>query len=294
MSNPTLDPRLNAIRDDLVASDLHQYFPDREAARAIPARCITTLANLKRHPSDTAANDKQLLFGEDVYVFEKKNGWVWLQSQFDQYVGYCKEAHLTFDVQNVAKTHRVSSLRTPVFAAPDIKSNIQMLLSINSEITVTETPISENKGKFSYLQDIGWIFSDHLCPLDQFSHDFIAAAKLFFNAPYIWGGNSDLGLDCSGLIQIAAYAAGYKIPRDADMQEAFFEDAVDMKDIKFGDLLFWPGHVAIYLSNDAVLHANATQLSVGYHPLEFLIAHIEKQENTPLRAIKRPHFEIKT
>ncbi|WP_420547063.1 NlpC/P60 family protein [Curvivirga sp.] len=283
-----LDKRLNAWRPDLADITLKGKV---DASRFIQAEMATTLvsiASLRRGPGCEHPVDKELLRGEEVHIFEEKNGWCWVQSLRDRYVGYCEAKCFTKEKPNL--THRVNVLRSSIFKEASLKTLIIDQLSLNSEVEVINTD-----GKFSQLSCGGWVYSKHLISLNEYTLPFQAAAKLYLNSPYIWGGNGHLGVDCSGLIQMAAYAAGHIIPRDTDMQEAFFEEEVDgLDNIQIGDLLFWPGHVAIYDGNDIALHANATEMMTCAHYLEFLLPHIEEQEGTPLRSIKRPNLNLKT
>ncbi|MTI11192.1 C40 family peptidase [Curvivirga aplysinae] len=283
-----LDTRLNAWRPDLADIALKGKVDASRFIQAEIASPHTSITSLRRGPGFEHPVDKELLRGEEVHIFEEKDGWCWVQSKRDKYVGYCETKCLTKGKLNL--THRINVLRSSVFKEASLKTLIIDQLSLNSEVEVVNS-----EGKFSQLSCGGWVYSKHLVSLHEYILPFQVAAKFYLNSPYIWGGNGHLGVDCSGLIQMAAYAAGYTIPRDTDMQEDFFTEEVDgLDNIQVGDLLFWPGHVAIYDGEGIAIHANATEMMTCAHYLEFLLPHIEQQEGTPLRSIKRPNFDLKT
>lgn len=284
------DKRTNAYRNDLADQKLFDLVNADTYVEATPAITAASTSSMHRGPGIEYPVDKELLRGEEVKIFETKNGWSWVQSVRDNYVGYCVADDLSQETFS-ALTHRVDSLRSLLFQEPNLKSYVRGYLSINCEVEVVR-----EEGKFSLLSCGGWIFTKHLLPLGTYSYEFIEAAFLYQEAPYLWGGNSDIGVDCSGLVQMAALAMGHTLPRDTDMQENYFDEEVpyasDSSVLKPNDLLFWPGHVGIYIGGEKVLHANATEMKTCVHGLEFLLAHIEKIEGTPLRSVKRPKFHV--
>ena len=107
----------------------------------------------------------------------------------------------------------------------------------------------------------------HLAALDAKEADFVAVAERFVGAPYLWGGKSSMGLDCSGLVQVALTACGIKCPRDSDMQEKALGKAANLAGLQAGDLIFWKGHVAIARGRNSMIHANAFHMSVTIEPV---------------------------
>lgn len=283
------DKRTNAYRNDLADAHLSDHVIADSYVEAKAAITVAARSSMRRGPGIEYSVDKELLRGEKVKVFETKDDWSWVQSVRDNYVGYCKSNDV-FENPLSPNTHRVNSLRSLLFQEPNLKSYVTGHLSLNCEVTVTK-----EDGKFSLLDCGNWIFTTHLLAVNNYSYNFIDAAFLYQEAPYLWGGNSNIGVDCSGLVQMAALAVGHTLPRDADMQEEYFEEQVsfsnDPKILKSNDLLFWPGHVGIYIGGEKVLHANATEMKTCVHDLNFLLAHIEKIEGTPLRSVKRPNFK---
>ena len=217
---------------------------------------------LRREPRFDATLDTEALFGETVIVYDESEGWAWVQSSRDGYVGYMPSDGLTRKI--VVPTHRIAALRTYVYAEPDGKTPPLSLLSLNALVTATG-----KNGKFLALAGGGYVFAGHVVPIGDTAPDFVAVAESFLGTPYLWGGRTSIGLDCSGLVQLAFEAAGYAAPRDADMQAAELGREIDCrKSVKLrrGDLVFWEGHVGIMTSGKDFLHANAFHMAVEVEP----------------------------
>jgi cell wall-associated NlpC family hydrolase len=256
------DPRRHAYREDLAAEALRGLVKaDRYVEgeiRQVSAPCLP----LRREPRFDATLDTEALFGERVTLYDESEGWAWVQLARDGYVGYVPSEGLT--ARLTAPTHRIASLRTYVYPEPDGKTPPLSLLSLNALVTVA----SEGK-KFHALAGGGHIFAGHAVPVGAFAKDFVAVAQAFLGTPYLWGGRTSVGLDCSGLVQLAVEAAGYEAPRDADMQAAELGRPVDLgRGVKLrrGDLVFWDGHVGIMTSGKDFLHANAFHMAVEVEP----------------------------
>jgi len=281
---PNLNKRLNAWRDDLADSALKglvnvDLFVDGKFKLVTNA----TLS-LRRKAGYDSPQDSQLLLGDKVKVFEIKKNWAWVQNCRDNYVGYCPADGLS-DIGQEA-THQVSCLRTIVFPEPDIKSCPIDFLTMTSRLTIVNT-----NEKFSQIETGGWVYTKHLAPLNDVESDFLATAHQFINIPYLWGGNSSLGIDCSGLVQISLRRAGIEVLRDSEMQETSIGNFIpfegDKSILKPGDLIFWKGHVGFFCTNDMLLHANATDMMVSYSPFDEVCARILKIENNPITSVRR-------
>lgn len=280
-----LDPRLHPYRRDLAAVQLR----DRVSAERYVSgnqRSVTAgIAPLRRAPSPTAPLDTELLFGETVQVYEDKEGWSWLQAAADGYVGFVPSDALG-EVPPTA-THTLTSLRSYVFPEPDLKQPPQDMLSMNASLTVQD----EENG-YSQLAGGGWVYTRHLAPTGTFERDFVAVAERFLGTPYLWGGRSSIGLDCSALIQISLARCGQAVPRDTDMQEYAIGLPVpyDGNDtvLKRGDLVYWPGHAGIWIDEDRFIHANATDMMVSVAPLRDVAPAIEASTGDRIRSIRRP------
>jgi len=235
-----------------------------------PARTARTVvrgrASLRHAPSHDAVQDDELLFGEAVDVFESRDGWSWCQSAVDGYVGY---AHTIVLCDPVTPDHRVTALSTPLLAGPDIKRATLDLLPFNALVRVVE-----RVGEYARVENGGFVFVAHLAPLDYKAPDWVAVAERFVGTPYVWGGKTHGGMDCSGLLQTALAGAGVAAPRDADMQEATLGRDCASEPRRRGDIVYWPGHVAIMLDSERLIHANSFHMQVEIETLRDALARI--------------------
>ena len=273
-----LDPRLTPARADIAAKHLEGKV---EAARFVegePREVVEPQAPLRRAPSPEAPLDTEALKGERVTVYKTTDeGWAWGQLESDGYVGWLPAGALRSP--GPAPTHRVVALRTLAFPGPSIKLPPLEALPLGCRLAVAriETP-------FALTASGGFIPARHVAPLDTSESDFVAVAERFVGAPYLWGGKTSLGLDCSGLVQVALAACGIRCPRDSDMQEKALGQpvaAADLSDLRRGDLLFWKGHVAIVRDRATLLHANAFHMAVAAESLSEAIARIRAAGSEP-------------
>jgi cell wall-associated NlpC family hydrolase len=278
-----LDSRLNAYRPDLAAESLKGRV---EASRFVAGelrQVMRAAVPLRSQPQRAAGLDNEVLFGERVTVFDTADGWAWVQLERDSYVGYVPAEALRPEVQET--THRVSALGTFVYPTPDIKSAPIMHLSMNARLA-----IGEQHERFLGLKTGGWVIARHVVENGRFARDFVEVAERFIGTPYLWGGRTRLGLDCSALVQIALEAAGRACPRDSDLQqEALGSDVfipLDLEGLERGDLVFWPGHVGIMADSVMMVHANAHHMAVAVEPLKDA-AERNDRAGTRIAAIKR-------
>jgi hypothetical protein len=271
------DKRITPARPDLAASflkgkvDADRYGDGRDF---MSTRGHTPL---RATPESHAAQETELLFGETFTVYEQKDGWAWGQIASDGYVGYlhalCLEAP-------VMPTHRVIVQATPVLTRGDVKAAMVQLLPMNACVRV-----ERDSGDF-HQTNAGFIFARHLAPLDRYESDFVAVAERFAGVPYVWGGKTFGGMDCSGLVQTALAATGFKAPRDTDMMERDLGRSIALVDVRRGDLIFWKGHMGVALDSARLLHANAFHMQVAVEPLAEALARIEAVAG-PVTAVKR-------
>lgn len=268
------DRRLTPARPDLAALHLKGQADAARFVEGTAASIARGRVALRAAPSDDAGQVSELLFGEAVTVYERKHGWAWLQAKTDSYVGYAHESGLGF---SVAADARVIHPLTPLLSAPDVKSALRDLLPLNAQVKrgVQEGNFVQTMGGFLYLRA--------LAPLAEAAPDFVAVAEQFLGVPYVWGGKTFLGLDCSGLVQTALQAANISCPRDTDMMERALGHEIARDQIRRGDLVFWKGHMGVVRDAKTLLHANAFFMQVTSESLDAAIARIA----TPVTAIKR-------
>jgi cell wall-associated NlpC family hydrolase len=277
------DPRLTPARPEVAAKYLEGKV---KAARFVAgeAFCVSgSIAPLRGAPASDAMLLTQALKGERVTVYDRDGeGFAWGQLNDDGYVGWIPDAALA--KPGAEPTHRVTALRTFAFPGPSIKLPPVATLPMGARITVTR-----EDGTFAVTRDGWYLPRGHLGGLDANESDFVAVAERFVGTPYLWGGKSSLGIDCSGLVQISLNAAGTGCPRDSDMQQDGIGralDATEMKKLQRGDLIFWKGHVAIVRDADTIVHANAHHMATVVENTREAIARI-KAAGSEVTAIKR-------
>ena len=280
----TLDRRRHAYRDDLAAEHLHDRVTAQRYVPGTRGQVIHSATQLRDRPDLKAGWTTEALFGEIVTVYERKDGWAWVQLERDDYVGYVHEGALSDQVRE--PTHMVRAIGTFLYPEPDIKSPPWVHLSITASLA-----IAEEGPTFCRLADGRHVPTRHIIDRTRFAADFVAIAERFVGIPYAWGGKTRLGVDCSGLVQVAMQAAGHVCPRDSDMQQAEVGDAVTISehldDLQRGDLVFWKGHVGIMTDGFLLLHANAHHMAVALEPLKTAVDRIARA-GSPITAIRRP------
>jgi len=263
VSKPLLpDPRLHAYRADLAANRLRGLVEAERFVTGEPRQVVAASLPLRREPRFDSTLDTEALKGETVTLYAEGEGWAWVQIDRDRYVGYMPSDGLSPKI--IAPTHKIAALRSYVYSEPDGKSPTLDLLSLNAFITARA-----EEGRFRALEGGGYVVACHTLPVGEMADDPVAIAETFVGTPYLWGGRTSIGLDCSGLVQLAAEAAGLSAPRDADMQAAELGEPVSWRDgaeLSRGDLVFWDGHVGIMTSGTQLLHANAHHMAVELEP----------------------------
>jgi cell wall-associated NlpC family hydrolase len=287
MSPP--DRRLHAFRPDLADVALKGRVEAEQFVGHTAMQVITHTAPLHREPRKDAPLDSEALCGEIVHVFETGEGWAWGQLASDGYVGYLPAERLGAPAPPA--THRVSAVRTFAYPAASMKLPRAMTLSLGSRVHVLD-----RQGDFAVVAGVAglaksFVWLSHLSALDHHASDPVAVAEQLIHAPYLWGGKSSLGLDCSALAQLALDAAGIAVLRDSDMQERSIGVPLEvdpgLPGLKRGDLVFWKGHVGLMQDAQQLLHANGHHMLVASEPLKLAAERILSKGGGPISRIRR-------
>jgi cell wall-associated NlpC family hydrolase len=258
----SLDPRVTPARPDLAAAHLQGKVAAARFVEGVEREVHDESAPMRREPAPDASLDTEALKGERVTVYEtNEEGWCWSQLAADGYVGWLPANALASP--GPAATHWVCAPRTLAFPGRSIKLPPVAGFSLGCRLAVMR---SED---WFAVTPAGYVPMRHLAAIGAVEPDFVAVAERFVGVPYLWGGKTSLGIDCSGLVQLALAAAGIACPRDSDMQERELGAAIapDSSDLRRGDLIFWKGHVAIARDAATLIHANAHHMAVAIEPI---------------------------
>ena len=287
MTKPIADPRLTAARPDLAAASLRGLVDAPRYAEGQHGQVLVELLDCKRRPRPDAPVDTQLLYGETVVVYEDDaEGWSWIQAERDGYVGYVASSALG-RVPWTA-THRVIVNRTFIYPGPDMKLPVLGAVPLDGRVAALGTT-----GIFTKLHG-GYVITAHLADVARPADDFVAVAEQLVGAPYLWGGKSVGGIDCSGLVQVAMSLANRSMPRDTDLQQRS-DEAMSLDPaagLQRGDLVFWSGHVGIMSDSETLLHANGHHMLVIREPLAAAQDRILAATRQAISAIRRPRIII--
>jgi cell wall-associated NlpC family hydrolase len=277
----SFDPRVTPARPDLAAAHLHGKVQADRFVKGVTFEVFDPVAPVRQSPVPDAMLVTEALKGERVTIYDQDGeGWGWGQLRADDYVGWLPMNALR--AAGREPTHKVAVLRTILFPGRSIKAQPVEGLPLGCRVAV----IGEDD-QLARLASGGYVPAHHLAPLDAAAPDFVSVAERFVGVPYLWGGKTSLGIDCSGLVQVALTAGGIACPRDSDMQRAIGTALGDSAGLRRGDLVFWEGHVGIMRDTATLLHANAFHMAVTAEPLRDAAARAAATGSEVI-AVRRP------
>lgn len=282
----SLDPRLTPARPHVADLRLRDRVAAARYVAGTPRRVTSPSAPLRRAPAADAGLDTEALLGDAVDLYDTADGFAFVQLARDGYVGYLPADSL--GPADPEPTHRVTALRTFLYPEPDLKRPVLGHLSLGARLAATGEA-------GAYLETPGgYVFARHCAPVDAREPDYAATAARLAGTPYLWGGRTSLGLDCSGLVQLCLDAAGLPCPRDADMQERALGQALtfdparpEVAGLRRGDFVFWRGHVGLMVDPETLIHANGHHMAVAAEPLAGAVARIAAHSFGAVTGIRR-------
>jgi len=252
-------------------------------SKIIDAQVTAAMAPLKFDPDSESETLSYALKGEPLQVLGEKGIWTLVVLVIDGYLGWLDQSAVSPNVKD--PTHRVSAPLSHIYSAPDLKSKPISTLVMGSYVNI----IGSAQNKFMPLDSGGWVYEKHLSVIGTYANDPVAVAESMIGSPYLWGGRSTLGTDCSGLVQVSLAACGHRVHRDSGPQYKSLGRALESNESPArGDLAFFPGHVGWMLDSVHLLHANATHMAVTVDTVDTVTEWIANEtESPPFLGIRR-------
>ena len=283
------DRRTTAHRGDLADIALAGKLFAPHYAEPMAMRCSAPKAMIRRQSGKEHEAISELLHGEDFHVLDIAGDWAWGYCGHDGYVGYVPVHALQHRKKTPEPTHLVSARAALIFIEPDFKSGVMKRLPMGARIACGE---ASECG--SYLKTgKGFVHVRHVQPIGtkvvfDGSNGTAALAEQLIGAPYLWGGRSGDGLDCSGLVQMILMLTGIAAPRDSDQQlAALGEEIAEGEELRRGDLVFFPSHVGLMVDSDRIIHASSHSMQVAIEPLADVVARYAADSDQSVLARKR-------
>lgn len=271
-----MDRRLTPATPRIAHSSLKGRLEVPVYTDGTPMRVALPLIDLLRSPN--GARERQLLLGAGFTVIDRHEGHAFGFAEADGYCGWLPDATLS---RGPTPTHWVATPGTHLYPEPKVQAPEICALSLGARVAITA-----QHGAWAETTQ-GFLPASHILPLGQYLPDPVTVAESLLHTPYLWGGNSRAGLDCSGLVQLAFAACGLALPGDSDLQQAAGHPIPAEASLHRGDLIFWKGHVAIVVDDHRLIHANGHSMSVAYENTADCIARIAAQGGGPVTHRRR-------
>lgn len=284
----SVDRSVTPWRPEVAAESLRGILPADRYTVGQPHTAGRGTVPIRAVPDAAASATSELLFGESFAVYDSRDGWAWGQAGADRYVGWVETAGLV--AAGGSPSRRVHALRAFVYPAPDLKRPPIDALSLGTPVEATG---DEERGYLCIArggEPYGWVAAAALAPVDAVEPDMVATAERFLGVPYLWGGRSSLGLDCSGLVQIAASLAGHALERDTRRQVKTAGILVTEEAgtaLRRGDVVFFPGHVGLMRDETTMVHATAFGHRVRIEPLADVAERARGESGRGVVAVRR-------
>ena len=239
--------------------------------------CNNPYINLYDRPSYGSKIRSQILYGEKFKILKKEKNFIKIRTKYDNYIGYIKSSkHLV----GFVGTHKVSVLKSRIFKHP---INLKKYKSKNFLSFSSKIQILKKKNNFVMFVKNKWLYSKDIKLINQKDKNILKILKLFLNCKYKWGGKTYNGIDCSALIQLFYKYNNKFFPRDTVDQIKYKKGIISKKKFKFGDIIYWKGHVAICINSKELIHAYGPRKKVLIMPIKKTLKLIKDTSNLEVK-----------